>query len=294
MATTKVSNPDAKVAETNNGDASGNRLPPPRKLIRFGDPDSAKGGRHYTFTSLALLLLAWIAISALKVVPPLFWPTPWSVIQDFYTTTVQGYGGYSLPYHILISLFRVFAGFILACIAGIPLGLGMGLSKVVKGSADPIIELYRPVPPLAYVPLVIIWMGIGNSGKILVIFLAAFAIIVINARAGASNVPLSKIRAAYSLGANKWQVLWHVILINSLPEIFTGMRVAMGISWGTLVAAEMVAARSGLGWMVINASRYLLTDIVVMGIMIMGVLGFAFDLVMRILERRLIPWKGQM
>jgi taurine transport system permease protein len=169
----------------------------------------------------------------------------------------------------------------------------MGLNKVIKGWMDPLIEFYRPVPPLAYVPLVIIWMGIGDSGKVLLLFLATFSIIVISARAGVASVAIEKIHAAYSLGASRWQILRHVILINALPEIFTGMRVAMGVCWGTLVAAEMVAATSGVGWMVLNASRYLNTDIVLMGVILMGVVGFTIDMCMRSLEKKLIPWKSK-
>jgi len=169
----------------------------------------------------------------------------------------------------------------------------MGLNSYFRGFMDPIIELYRPVPPLAFIPLVIIWMGIGNEGKIFLLFLACFSIMVINSRSGVKSVELEKVQAAYSLGANSWQVLFHVILINALPEIFTGMRVSMGVAWGTLVAAEMVASVNGVGWMVLNAARFLMTDIVIMGIILMGVVGYGFDLIMRNIEKRMIPWQGK-
>ena len=116
---------------------------------------------------------------------------------------------------------------------------------------------------------------------------------VINSRSGVKSVELEKVQAAYSLGANRWQVLFHVILINALPEIFTGMRVSMGVAWGTLVAAEMVASVNGVGWMVLNAARFLMTDIVIMGIILMGVVGYGFDLIMRNIEKRMIPWTGK-
>ena len=264
-----------------------------KKTIKFGDPSETGKGKLYSFTSIVLILIAWILIAEFEIVPPLFWPTPLSVIEKFYEISIEGYRGHTLIGHIMISLCRVLAGWGLGCLFGIPIGIGMGLSKIVRGSMDPLIELYRPVPPLAYISLIIIWMGIGDKGKIFLLFLATLSIFVINSRAGVRSVTIEKIHAAYSLGANRWQVIFHVILINTLPEIFTGMRVAMGVAWGTLVAAEMVAATSGIGWMVLNAARFLRTDIVIMGIIVMAVIGYGFDLLIRMIEAKVIPWKGK-
>lgn len=264
-----------------------------RKTIKFGDPTAAKNVRVYSVLSICSIIVAWIVICEMEIVPPLFWPPPGAVIEEFISISTEGYRGHTLYGHILISMYRILAGFGLGCAIGVPLGITMGLSGVVRGTFDPIIELYRPVPPLAYIPIVIIWLGIGDGSKIALLFLATFAIMVINSRSGVKSVSIEKIHAAYSLGATRWQVLVHVILINALPEIVTGMRVAMGVAWGTLVAAEMVAATSGIGWMVINAARYLRTDIVIMGIIVMGVIGYGYDLVLRKLARMLIPWKGK-
>jgi len=264
-----------------------------RKTVKFGDPSAVQQGRLYSVISILVVLVIWVIICEMEVVPPLFWPPPQDVIEKFWKIATEGYRGATLFEHILVSLWRVLSGFGLGCLLGIPLGIGMGLSKIVRGSLDPLIELYRPVPPLAYIPIIIIWMGIGDEGKITLLFLATFSIMVINSRAGVKSVTVEKIHAAYSLGANRWQVLWHVILVNALPEIFTGARVAMGVAWGTLVAAEMVAATSGIGWMVLNASRYLRTDIVLMGIIVMGLIGYSIDLLMRLMEKKLIPWKGK-
>lgn len=264
-----------------------------RKTVTFGDPEAVKGGAIYGVFSVLTLAIVWQLVSMAEIVPPLFWPSPGAVWDRFIQIATEGYKGHNLFEHLGISLYRVLLGFGLGCLAGIPVGLGMGLNKVIKGWMDPLIEFYRPVPPLAYVPLVIIWMGIGDGGKVLLLFLATFSIIVISARAGVASVSIQKIHAAYSLGTSRWQLLRHVILINALPEIFTGMRVAMGVCWGTLVAAEMVAATSGVGWMVLNASRYLNTDIVLMGVILMGVVGFLIDMCMRKLEKKLIPWKGR-
>jgi taurine transport system permease protein len=151
----------------------------------------------------------------------------------------------------------------------------------------------RPVPPLALIPLVIIWAGIGEAGKIILLFLAALWIMTISARAGVSGVAISKVHAAYSLGASKMQLMRHVIVPNSLPEIFTGARVAMGVCWGTVVAAELVAAEKGAGMMIMVASRFQLTDIVIMGIILIGIIGYGIDILMRKAEAWLVPWKGR-
>ncbi|KOR33211.1 taurine ABC transporter permease, partial [Achromatium sp. WMS3] len=162
-----------------------------------------------------------------------------------------------------------------------------------RGWFDPIVEFMRPVPPLALIPLVIIWAGIGELGKIILLFLAALWIMAIAARAGVSGIKISKIHAAYSLGANKSQIMRFVIIPNSLPEVFTGARVAMGVCWGTVVAAELVAAEKGAGMMIMAASKFQQTDIVILGIILIGIIGFGIDILMRWMERWLVPWKGR-
>jgi taurine transport system permease protein len=224
---------------------------------------------------------------------PIWLPAPEAVVARFIEIAKNGYQNTSLWEHLGASLTRVLVGFALGSIVGIPLGYAMGLSGWFRGWFDPIVEFMRPVPPLALIPLVIIWFGIWETGKIVLLFLAALWIMVIAARAGVSGVRISKIHAAYSLGASKWQIMRHVIIPNSLPEIFTGARVAMGVCWGTVVAAELVAAQKGAGMMIIAASKFQLTDIVVMGIILIGVIGYGIDILMRMAEKKLVPWKGQ-
>ncbi len=224
---------------------------------------------------------------------PIWLPAPEAVAARFVDIASSGYQNTPLWEHVGSSLLRVLAGFFLGSLIGIPLGYAMGLSGWVRGWFDPIVEFMRPVPPLALIPLVIIWFGIGEQGKVVLLFLAALWIMVIAARSGVSGVRLSKIHAAYSLGASKTQVLRHVLIPNSLPDIFTGARVAMGVCWGTVVAAELVAAEKGAGMMIIAASKFQLTDIVVMGIIMIGVIGYGIDILMRMAEKRLIPWKGR-
>ncbi len=220
-------------------------------------------------------------------------PPPEAVASRLGEIASEGYRDSTLWEHLGFSLFRVIAGFILGALVGIPLGYAMGLSDWFRGWFDPIVEFMRPVPPLALIPLVIIWAGIGETGKIILLFLAALWIMAIAARAGVSGVNITKVHAAYSLGASKYQILRHVILPNSLPEIFTGARVAMGVCWGTVVAAELVAAEKGAGMMIMVASKFQLTDIVIMGIILIGVIGFGIDILMRWAERLLVPWKGR-
>ncbi len=224
---------------------------------------------------------------------PIWMPSPEAVVARFFEIASEGYQNFTLWEHLGWSLMRVVVGFVLGSLVGIPLGYAMGLSGWFRGWFDPIVEFMRPVPPLALIPLVIIWFGIWETGKIVLLFLAALWIMTIAARAGVSGVNITKVHAAYSLGASKRQVLSHVIVPNSLPEIFTGARVAMGVCWGTVVAAELVAAQKGAGMMIIAASKFQLTDIVIMGIILIGIIGYSIDILMRMAERILVPWKGK-
>ncbi|WP_370641194.1 ABC transporter permease [Nereida sp. MMG025] len=220
-------------------------------------------------------------------------PAPNAVAERLVTLWQDGYQNVTLAEHLSYSLFRVIVGFLLGALIGIPLGYAMGLSNWFRGWFDPIVEFMRPVPPLALIPLVIIWFGIGEQGKIILLFLAALWIMAIGARSGVSGVKISKVHAAYSLGASKVQILRHVIIPNSLPEIFTAARVAMGVCWGTVVAAELVAAEKGVGKMIVAASKFQATDIVLTGIILIGIIGFGIDVLMRLMEKWLVPWKGK-
>ncbi|WP_109563743.1 ABC transporter permease [Jannaschia seohaensis] len=220
-------------------------------------------------------------------------PSPESVVGSLFDIAANGFQNVTLWEHLFYSLMRVLVGFACGALVGIPLGYAMGLNDWFRGWFDPIVEFMRPVPPLALIPLVIIWFGIGETGKIVLLFLAALWIMAIAARAGVSGVNITKVHAAYSLGASKWQILRYVIIPNSLPEIFTGARVAMGVCWGTVVAAELVAAQQGAGMMIIAASKFQMTDVVLMGIILIGIIGFGIDILMRKAENWLVPWKGR-
>ena len=246
-----------------------------------------------SIVTMVILIAIWWAVTALGLVKPLFVPSPVAIVGKFFDTMQNGFTGTPLYVHILISAARVFGAFLLACLIGIPLGLAMGMSPMIRGIFDPPIEFYRPIPPLAYLPLMIIWFGIGETSKVLLIFLSVFAPVALGARSGVKSAAIEQIHAAYSFGASRWKVMRYVILPAALPEILTAMRIGIGFGWTTLVAAEMVAATKGIGYMVLSASQFLQTPTVIMGIIVIAAIAYGFDMLMRFLERRLVPWKGK-
>lgn len=244
--------------------------------------------------TIVLLLLAWTVVTSAGWIKPLFLPSPQAVAQQFWEYVTGTANDKPLWQHFVASVGRVFAAFALAVVTAVPVGIAMGMSRVARGIFDPPIEFYRPLPPLSYLPLIIIWFGIDELPKVLLIFLSCFAPLALAARSGMKSASQEQINAAYSMGASYGQVIRHIILPSALPEILVGMRIAIGFGWTTLVAAEMVAANVGLGQMVLNASNFLRTDIVIMGIVVIGVVAYLFDLLMRWVEKRLVPWKGRM
>ncbi|MCH7778248.1 MAG: ABC transporter permease subunit [Gemmatimonadetes bacterium] len=280
----------------------------------YGAPGSGKS-TGISVVTIAIILGAWWLITELELIRPLFLPGPELVFSKFLKISCydhymesflvfigartevpaecKGFSENALHQHILWSLYRVFSSFLLAVVTAIPIGIAMGMSRIARGVFDPPIEFYRPIPPLAYLPLTIIWFGIGDFAKIILIYLACFAPLAISARAGVRSCSIEQIHAAYSMGASKNQVIWHVVVKAALPEILTGMRISIAFGWTTLVAAEMVAAKAGIGVMVLNAARFLATDIVFLGIVVIGLVAFLFDALMRRVERLLVPWKGK-
>lgn len=262
------------------------------KTTRYSTPGEGPSTLISVATMGALFALWWLA-SHLAWVPPLFLPTPEIVFTRLYESALGELTDAPLATHFGWSMFRVFAAFLAACVTAIPVGIAMGVSRIARGIFDPPIEFYRPLPPLAYLPLIVIWFGIDELSKVLLIYLACFAPLAMSARAGVRSVAQEQIHAAYSMGASRWQVIRHVIVPGAMPEILTAMRIAIGFGWTTLVAAEMVAATRGLGQMVLNASNFLRTDIVIMGIVVIGAVAYLFDLLMRYVERLVVPWKGK-
>ncbi|MEJ2802190.1 ABC transporter permease subunit [Comamonadaceae bacterium PP-2] len=250
--------------------------------------------RGVSAACVALMVFTWWLATDRGWVPALFLPAPEAVSRAFleaWRGNIQG--GQSLLVHLQWSAIRVFGAFALAVLTAVPVGIAMGVSRFARGIFDPPIEFYRPLPPLAYLPLVVIWLGIDEASKIVLIYLACFAPMALAAKAGVRSASIEQINAASSLGATRWQLIRHVIVPAALPDIMVGLRIAIGFGWTTLVAAEMVAATVGLGQMVLNASNFLRTDVVVMGILVIGLVAWTFDWLMRGIEARVVPWKGR-
>ncbi|HSC80819.1 MAG TPA: taurine ABC transporter permease TauC [Chitinolyticbacter sp.] len=251
------------------------------------------GTLRISLATLATVLALWWATAASGLVAPLFLPPPQAVLAKLWLTTTQGYMDATLWQHLGASAFRIVSALIAAVLFAVPVGIAIGLSRTARGMLDPLIEFYRPIPPLAYLPLIVIWFGIGELSKVLLIYLAIFAPIAIATASGVRGVHEARLRAAQSLGASRWQLIRHVILPSALPDILTGVRIGLGTGWSTLVAAELVAATRGLGFMVQSAAQFLVTDVVVLGIIVIAVIAFALELGLRALQRRLTPWHGQ-
>ena len=179
---------------------------------------------------------------------------------------------------------------LLACLIGIPLGLAMGMSPVMRGIFDPPIEFYRPIPPLAYIPIIIIWFGIGEFSRVLIITIACFMVCVVNVIAGMKNVPQVYVDAASTMGASRFQVFRTVAVPAATPFIITGYRIALAAAWTTLVASELLAAQNGLGFLLQEGRRYFLTDQVMMIIVIIGGCAFIMDRIFRKIQAHLMQW----
>ncbi|AUF98430.1 taurine ABC transporter permease [Pseudomonas sp. 02C 26] len=249
--------------------------------------------RWISALTLASLLLLWWAVTAAELVEPLFLPPPADILGKAWVLLTQGYMDASLWQHLGASLGRIGLALGAAILTAIPIGIAIGSNRIARGIFDPLIEFYRPIPPLAYLPLIVIWCGIGELSKVLLIYLAIFAPIAIATATGVRTVDPAKLRAAQSLGATKAQLIRHVVLPSALPDILTGVRIGLGVGWSTLVAAELIAATSGLGFMVQSAAQFLVTDVVVLGILLIALIAFALEMGLRTLQRKLVPWHGQ-
>lgn len=246
-----------------------------------------------TLATIILILLVWFVVTNFGIANSKMVPTPQAVWNAFIDIIQNGYKNYSLLQHLGASMERLFISFFFAALIAVQFGLASGYNSKIRAIFEPIIEFYRPLPPLAYYTLLVLWLGIGNESKITLLFLACFAPIYISCVSAVLKIKEDYINSAYTVGASKYQIFIHVILPSCLPDIFVGIRTAVGVAYTTLVAAEMVAAKSGLGWMVLDASNYLRSDIIFVGIIIMGITGILLDQFLRILEKKIVPWKGK-
>lgn len=249
--------------------------------------------RWISVLTLIALIVIWWGVTATGLIEPLFLPPPSAVLQKGWLLMTTGYMDSTLWQHLGASLSRIGLGLGFAVLTAVPVGIAIGANRIARGVLDPLIEFYRPIPPLAYLPLIVIWCGIGELSKVLLIYLAIFAPIAIATATGVRTVDPAKLRAAQSLGATRAQLIRHVILPSALPDILTGVRIGLGVGWSTLVAAELIAATSGLGFMVQSAAQFLVTDVVVLGILVIALIAFAMEMGLRALQRKLVPWHGQ-
>ncbi|MEB3754978.1 taurine ABC transporter permease TauC [Acinetobacter sp. MD2(2019)] len=243
--------------------------------------------------SIVSLLLIWFFVTNLQLISPVFLPTPQAVWHKFIEVSQQGFMKATLWQHLAASMGRVLIALLAAIVIGVPIGLWMGINRTVRALIDPLVELLRPIPPLAYLPLFVIWFGIGEATKILLIFCSILAPIIISSAHGVMSHQLNRERAALSLGATQFQVFSKVIIPTALPHILIGIRIGLGVGWSTLVAAELVAADRGIGFMVQSAAQFLITDTVVLGIIIIAIVAVAFELFLRWLQQQLSPWYAQ-
>lgn len=267
-----------------------------QKLPTDTAPETAVTRRYRvpTFVISALtvlgLLLVWHLAAAVALVSPVFLPSPLVVATSLKTLVTDGFVDSTLFQHAAASLGRVLAALVASVVIGVPAGLLIATSRVGRGILDPIVEFLRPLPPLAYLSLIIIWVGIGEVSKVTVIALSMLPSIIIATAAGVRAVPKDHINAARSFGATRRQVLLHVILPSSIPSILTGTRIALGTGWSTLVAAELVAATRGLGFMIQSAAQFLVTDVVIAGIVVIAAIAVLLEVAARALERWIAPW----
>ncbi|MFC5757994.1 ABC transporter permease subunit [Rhizobium sp. GCM10022189] len=243
-----------------------------------------------SFATIAALIAGWSLASAYGAVSPVFLPSPLIVARSLVNVAVNGFVDSTLAEHTLASLLRIFAALSVSLLVGVPAGLAIATSRIGKGILDPIVEFLRPLPPLAYLPLIIIWVGIGEASKVTVISLAMLPPIILSTASGVRSAPGDFVNAARSFGASPLQVLLHVILPGAVPSILTGTRIALGAGWSTLVAAELVAASQGLGFMIQSAAQFLVTDIVIGGIIVIAAIAFLLEILARLIERSLVPW----
>lgn len=260
-------------------------LPPPRS---FGAAMLARVGR---LTAPAILLAAWqyVSMFVLDETTRALLPAPTAVAAAAWESITSG----TLIRHLLDSLRREFVAFLWALTA-IPLGVAMGWWKIANDQLDPLVEMLRPIPPLAWIPLSILWFGVGDTQNQFIIFLGIFFPILLNTISGVKSVEPNLVRAARCLGGSEGAVLRRVVLHAALPQIITGIRVGLGVGWMALVAAELVGASSGLGFLINDARTLLRTDIVIVGMITIGLVGLALDLLIREVSRRALPWSRAM
>ena len=237
--------------------------------------------------SLFMGLVLWSVIALTGNFHPSLLPPPWQVANRMFIMIMSG----ELFLHIGISLTRVLLGFFISVCLALPVGIAMGLSKRCRSVIEPIVELFRPIPPLALIPLAVIWFGIGMTSKLFLIAYGSFFAIVVNTMAGMKAVDPIHVHAAQSLGASPWQILLNVTFRAAVPDIVVGLRLGMGMAFLLIVGSEMIAAHSGLGYLVYDARFHFMGDVILVGMVAIGVLGFILSKMLVAIESKFVAWR---
>lgn len=253
-------------------------------------------GTRYALVSwgtVAAILFLWYLSTSAGWVSAFVLPSPGGLLAEFRVMLAKGYAAKPLGEHVLASLFRTFTGLGLGIVVGVPVGLSMGYSPLAYAILSPIFAFLRPIPPIAFIPLMILYFGIGEFSKVALIFLAALYYVVLNSSAGVRTVPRDLIRAGENMGLSRVQLFARVIFWAALPHIMTGIKTATAVSWAIVVAAELIAAQAGLGFMVMDAATFFRVPNVYIGIIIIGLIGVTLEVITFSIDRRLLHWTGK-
>jgi ABC-type nitrate/sulfonate/bicarbonate transport system permease component len=243
--------------------------------------------------SPVIIILLWDLITRVGLVRSILLPPPSDIAQALWSALVNGYAGTSIFVHIAASLYRALTAYALAAFFGVVLGLLRGRYRLADAAMLVPAEVIRPIPPLAFIPLFILWFGIGELSKILIIAYYVMLIVMLNTQAGVRSCPADKVRAAQSLGANPWQIFRYIIFPAALPQIMTGLRVGMAAALSILVAAELLGGDRGLGFVIMDASTFFRTKEVFVGIVLIGILGFISDRGLNYISAKFVHWEGK-
>jgi NitT/TauT family transport system permease protein len=243
--------------------------------------------------SVAAAILFWTAATHTGFLSRNTIPAPNDLVSEFIVLMRQGYSGSPLWEHVVASLGRTLGGLVLAILVGTPLGLLVGYSRTASAILEPFFSIVRPMPAIAFIPLVILYFGIGEFSKVVLIFFTSMLHMVIHASAGVRSVPKELLRVARNYGLKSKDLFLHVILPASMPHVMTGIRTTTAISWALVVAAELVGAQQGLGYMVMDAATFFKINDIYVGIILIGLIGFALELFEKRLEKRLLHWRGR-
>lgn len=237
--------------------------------------------------AIVTFLIIWETVCQMGLVDPLFLPPPSDILTRAYAMIGDG----TLFGHVLASTRRVMMGFAGAILLAIPLGIFLGTSKYARAAFDPILSFLRPLPSMSWIPLSLLWFGISETQKYSIVFMGTFAPALVYVIEATRNIDPILIRAAQNLGANRWQVMREVILPGSLPQILSGIKVILGLSWTCVISAELVASREGLGFLIMNGKEFFQTEIVMLGMVMISITVLITDVVFRAIEKKILRWQ---